>query len=342
MNDEIVRVPPVKHKPHLVIWLIVLTLFTLSSTGYTLFSFWKKQSEASLETARLSDRLHEVQQNQLNSDQQLQTTQTAQSDAITQMHSQLSALQIQVQSAIHPSTEVSNHWLLLKAQYAIELAQLNAYWSADRKTTIALLKQADGYLALHQEAQLFSTRQALARDISAQETTPVVDQAGLLSQLDALQQEITTQPFKQATSLLQSHHASALQKTPPTSWQGRVHATLGVLKQFFVVRYHPDPLQPLLTPAYKALQRETLRLNIQEAQWAILQHNDAIYQHALKQALHNMQRAFGKDNVNTQSIMNRLQQLKTITVQDKPIIPEESLITLNQVIHASQPEASQP
>ena len=314
------------------IWLGLLTLLTVSSLGYTLYANGQLRTETQHETHILTADLLELKQHQTATQDQLQTEQTALQSTETSLRTALDGLNTQLQSAISPSTEVSNHWLLLKARYAIELAQLNAYWSSDRTATMALLKQADNLIAQHQGPQLFTVRQALAHDIAAQETAPTLDQAGLLSQLDALQQQITTRPFKHAPPRAIEDRATSQTPNIPASWHERLHACVRLLQQLFVVRYHPDPLQPLLTPAYKALQRETIRLSLQEVQWAILQRNEAVYQLALKQALHNIQRAFGKNNASTQPILNQLERLASIAVQETKIIPEESLTTLNQVM----------
>ncbi len=314
------------------IGLGLLTLLTVSSLSYTLYTNWQLRIKTQHETHTLTADLLALKQRQAATQDQLQAEQTTLQTTETSLRATLDGLNTRLQSAITPSTEVSNHWLLLKARYAIELAQLNAYWSSDRTATIALLKQADNLIAQHQYPQLFTVRQALAREITAQETAPTLDQAGLLSQLDALQQQITTRPFKQAPPPAIENSITSQTPTLPASWQERLHACTRLLKQFFVVRYHPDPLQPLLTPAYKALQRETIRLSLQEAQWAILQRNEAVYQLALKQALRNIQRAFGKNNASTQPILKQLQRLASIAVQETKIIPEESLTTLNQVM----------
>jgi uroporphyrin-3 C-methyltransferase len=330
-NQQNTPKPSPRNKHGASIGLGLLTLLILGSLGYTLYTQQQLHVETQNKTHDLVTKLHALEQRQVELHNLLETEQTTHQIAEANVRATLDKLNNQFQSAITPSHDVSNHWLLLKAHYTLELAQLNAYWSTDRNTTITLLKQADSLLAQQQSPQLFPVRQALAREITEQETAPMLDQAGILSQLDAVQQQIVTRPFQQTSPLKQEITLTHTTKLPD-SWQGRIHACLGLLKQFFVVRYHPDPLQPLLTPAYKALQRETIRLNLQEAQWAILQRNEAVYQLVLKQTMFNVNRAFGKNNTSTQSLIQVLTDLKNIPIHETKIIPETSLAILNQIM----------
>ena len=329
---------PSSNKPntpmiHPAILIGLLATLTIGSFSYTFYTSWQLRKDIEQKNQQLITTLRTLEHSQIMAQAALQASQTNNQTTATTLHQALDELNNQLHTAINPSTDVSNHWLLLKAHYAIELAELNAYWSRDSYSTIALLKYADNLLAQHPSAQLFTVRQALAREITAQETAPTLDQAGVLSQLDALQQEITHCSFKQTPQPIVQNDKTSPTATASTSWHARMSACLHLLKQFFVVRYHPDPLQPLLTPAYKALQRETIRLNLQEAQWAVLQRNETVYQLSLKQAIRNIHRAFG-NNTSTQPLLNQLHALTSIVIQSTKIIPDESLTALNQVMDA--------
>ena len=49
-----------------------------------------------------------------------------------------------------------------------------------------------------------------------------------------------------------------------------------------------------MSPLYESILKESIRLNLQEAQWAILNNNPAVYQLALKQAITNLKRTFNE------------------------------------------------
>jgi len=313
--------------------MVILMIGVLSLTAYTHFS----TQQASKKWTAL---FNQLQQNQLKTSHLLQTEHINFEANQRHFQTDIKALEKQFRIAITPSTDVSNQWLLLKAQYAIQLAQLNAKWSWDEATTDALLKQADVFLSEHPNVNLISVRQALSRDMLARTTMPRVDFIGLLSQIDAIQQHLITCPDNPSNTKQNAITTDASPKSIQISWRTSLHNTLNTLKQFFIVQHHTDPMQPILTPAYRTLQKEIIRLNLQEAQWAILQHNTAIYQLTLKQACDNMRRTFGKNNTKAQQLIQQIEQLQNIEIQDVQFVPKESLVALEQIIEAQTTKKS--
>jgi uroporphyrin-3 C-methyltransferase len=86
--------------------------------------------------------------------------------------------------------------------------------------------------------------------------------------------------------------------------------------------------------------REGIRFNIQEAQWAVLQKNDKIYQWSLKQAIQNIQRVFANDHSELPTVIRSLQTLQNITLTQKKPILEQSLLLLNQQIESKDPKTN--
>lgn len=281
---------------------------------------------------QLTTELLKLKQDQLHTLQILQTTQTQVEANQAHLQTNIDALHNQLHAAITPSSDISNQWVLLKAQYALELAQFNAQWNEDKTTTIALLKQADDFLAKNNNPELLPVRQTLASEILAEESASTTDVTGLLSQLTAIQHYIRACPYGQSTPKQENTPTMSTPTAAAITWRARIQASLKTLKSFFIVHYHADPLQPILTPAYKKLQKEIIRLNVQEAEWAVLQRNNAVYQLALKQASDNIYHAFGKANLKAEYIIQQLEHLQTIQIQEMNIIPKEALTALLKII----------
>ncbi len=222
-------------------------------------------------------------------------------------------------------------WLLLKARYYLELAQINTHWSKDPETSIALLQQADTLLAAIADQQLFSVRQTIAKDIAQLQALPKIDIAGLLSQLDAIQTLIANLPLKLPFN---SPSINAEEKNTTSTWQERLKQNMHSLKKLVVIRRHEENFKPLLSPTYHALLCESIQLNLQQAQWAILQNNPAIYQLSLSQALKEIKQTFDENAQETQSLVKQIQVLQQV----KLVVPnpdiDESLLLLNQAIAA--------
>lgn len=225
----------------------------------------------------------------------------------------------------------NNDWILLKARYYLELAVINARWSDNSSTTLALLKQADALLANLHEPALLSIRQAIANNSAQINAAPIVDIAGLLAQLDAIQDVATTlepkNPFKRTAD-----KTSPITTNTSSTWRDRMQTTLDQLKKLVIIRHNDEALLPMLTPAYESLMRETIRLNLQEAQLAVLQHNQDVYQLTLKQAINNITRTFDVNAAGVKALIKQLGDLQQVTLDTPKILPDESLQRLNQFI----------
>ena len=105
------------------------------------------------------------------------------------------------------------------------------------------------------------------------------------------------------------------------------------LKSLVVIHYNPDTLEPKPTLAYEAMLRATVRLNIQEAQWAILEQNNTVYHLALNQAINHLEHTFSSDSTRTQALIQQLEQLKKTNFRAELVMPEEALNQLNSIIN---------
>ncbi|QBR85041.1 hypothetical protein E3983_12165 [Legionella israelensis] len=224
-------------------------------------------------------------------------------------------------------------WMLLKARYYIELAQINAHWSDNVSTTVALLKQADMILSHINTSEVFNIRQAIAREIAQLKSKPKIDVAGLLSQLDAAQQTVRKLPLALTEKKLTeaTNHQNASNETPRT-WRKRLQDSVSLLEKLVVIRRHDEDIKPLLSPLYVAVIKETIQLNLQEVQWAVLNNNHQVYQIALNQAIENIKRHFDTSATITSHLIQQLNQLKNINLNQKTININESLPLLNNFI----------
>lgn len=279
----------------------------------------------------LLDQINNLKQQQLNTDKQVATSLKLISDNQEKFHEEISTLDKYLQTALKQRLYQTKDWLLLKARYCIELAQINAHWSDNSETTIALLQQADTLLVDVHEQRAFPIRQAISKEITALQTMPKLDIAGLLSQLDAAQNVIATLELKPAISPEEKLSTNESNHTSST-WRKHLKNTVGLLEKLVVVRRHDEDILPLPSPAYESMLREGIRLNLQEAQWALLQNNESIYQFSLGQALKNIGRAFAPNIAGTDALIGKLKSLQQIhLIQQKPIL-ELSLPLLNQLI----------
>lgn len=319
---------------HLAKFSFALAAIALIIAFYVGFTNLTSQQKFSQQAALLTANIEQLKQ-QLATNTNDFTNSTKQANQLQiQLQSQLTALTENLQSTLHQQAYQKHDWLLLKARYYLELAQINAHWSQDTETTIALLQQADLILKAIPDQQLFSVRQAIAKDIAALNALPKIDRAGLLSQLDATKELISTLPLKLPFIAMGSSD-----KNTHGSWQAELKHNMNLLKNLIVIRRNDANSTTLLSPLSHRLLSESIQLNLQQAQEAILQNDAQIYQITIAQAIKSIEKAFDGNAQVTQSVIKQLKVLQEVKLESAKPIVDESLPLLNQIIAArvSQP-----
>lgn len=228
---------------------------------------------------------------------------------------------------------VSEDWRLQKARHLLELAQLNAHWSQDKASTIAMLTEADKTLAPLHNPALLDVRGALADDLHAQSSAPTTDVTALLAQLSTAQKSTWTLPINPSPE--------AQKVTLDDTTDSRQARAINFIKHLVVIRHTDEALLPQATLAYEATLRASIRLSLQEAGWAVLERNDKVYQMALERAKEALQQSFLSDATETKALMALLEQLKEATLHPEPLVPTGALTALNQVIQTTETSRAQ-
>ncbi|MBA2709922.1 MAG: uroporphyrinogen-III C-methyltransferase [Tatlockia sp.] len=309
---------------------VLAVLVALIALIIALYSIYINQ-----QTALANDNLH--QQQSADSDS-ISTLEDKFKQSNASLQKQFQELKTIIQATAQQNASHKEDWLLLKARYYLELAQINAYWSNDQQATIALLHQADSLLATNANQQIFPVRQAIAIEISELQALPKVDIPGLLSQLDAVQNALPK------LQLIQPIHEASTSETNPINndskpWDEQLKNSIGAIEKLVTIRHHDEDIKPLLSPLHQRLVRDSIQLNLQEAQWAILQNNPKVFQLALSQALEQIKRSFNVNTDSTKALITQLQGLQQTNLSTSKIKLEKSLTLLNQLVEQNN---SQP
>ncbi len=289
---------------------------------------------------------HQVNQLITNSDllKQQQNTATAKLDSMGEefnteqqaLKNKLLVLNNKLLSSEQERTYQNKDWLLLKARYYLELAEINAHWSHDLQTSLALLNQADKLLMTIHEPQLFDIRQAIAKEQTEIQAIQTVDITGLLAELDAATESIAHLTAKNPFTLSKKTPSKNNGHQQASTWREHLENSLNLLKKLVIIQHHNTAIEPLMTSEYLSLVHESLVLNFQEAQWAVIQQNEAVYQLCLKQAINTIKRIFDLNSANTLVLLEKLQKLQKITFNSSKPTPGQSLILLNQLIESKK------
>lgn len=338
VEDELVPthspVKPEKTCSFLNYFSVLLALLALIFAGYSWYCMQKTNRELKVSTQKLTTHIQGLkQQNQLFEEGVSDSFQKA-NKAIEE---KVNALSKQIQVIGAQKSNDNQEWLLLKIRYYLELAKINAHWSINSKdeSSKILLQKADTLLANINNPKLFKMRQIIAKEIQQLKSLETIDLPGLLSQLDALENQLSELTIQVPSLNTRSKEQSQSDKPNP-SWDQSLQSSFKVLKSLVVVRRNNEEIKPLLSPIYESVLKESVRLNLQEAQWALITHNTTAYQFALNQALVNIKRGFNNNQQKVASLINKITELQKVNLLEKKPTVGEALPLINQLIEENQ------
>ncbi|CAM2805663.1 uroporphyrinogen III methylase HemX [Legionella steigerwaltii] len=319
----------------------IVSLGALGVAAHTLSL--NKQLHAQLNQARdnFSTQLQQLEQKQEQTQEQISAKTNNAEEIQTQLQTKFDHLNKQLQNAMNQRFYQNQDWLLLKARYYLELAQINAHWSNGVDSTIALLEQTDQLLKQLNDPKILNIRQAIAKDIAQMQALPSVDIAGLLSQLDAAQNSVNDLSIPLPISGNTPATENVTTTPNNSSWRSRLQSSMNVLEKLVVIRRHDQEIKPLMSPLFEALLKEKLHLNLQEAQWAVLNNEPFVYQLVLKQAINNLKMNFNQNTPSTAALIKKLTELQQMNVTQKRPTLGSALPMLNELIDAKKTPVNQ-
>lgn len=325
-----------KHR-HTKIIAPLIAVLAIIMAAWSVYSINKLQKTLTDQQAELQTELEQIRQSRAESQTQVDTSIDQINQSNRGLQNKLDQLNKQLQIAMNQRLYQNQDWLLLKARYYLELAQINAHWSDNYTAAISLLEQADKLVQQLPSSKMYEVRQAIAKEIALLKATPRVDIAGVLSQLDAAQTSINDLTIQTTVEENKPESSSVVdQETPhtanPSAWQTRLQDSVNLLEKMVIIRRDDEPVKPLMSPLYESLLRESIRLNLQEAQWAILNNNPVVYQLALKQAIMNLKRTFNTPSQKTTALLKQLNELQQIKIVEEKPVMELALPLLNKLI----------
>jgi len=325
---------PKNHQTHANATSAIIVLIAMGAAIYAIYTTMQLRHGTKQEVQLLRSEISQLKQQQIETTTKIDTTVSTINESQDKLQSKLTSLDTHLQSALQQQMYQAKDWLLLKARYYLELAQINANWGNNLQATAALLQQADILLANFHDQQTLVIREAIAKEIADLNTIPKLDLAGLLIKLDRAQAEITDIPLKPIVTPIENKPSTTNSQPTTSDWRERLKDSVGLLEKVVVIRHHDEEILPLPSPAYESMLREGIRLNLQEAQWAALQNNEAIYQFSLAQALKNINRSFEAKADSTVDLVKQLQSLQKLPIMVRKPSLDTSLPLLNKLIES--------
>lgn len=181
------------------------------------------------------------------------------------------------------STTSREDWLLAEAEYLLKLANQRVLIEKNASSAIGLLEESDSILRDMQDPQLFTLRQAIARDLAALKLADKIDVEGIYLSISALSEEVENIPLYTSKENKPKNDYIG-DEAIETSTEKSFFSFLNTFKDYVRIVDHAEKPQVLLSPESTLYLRQNLRLILERAQLALLREQTLIYRESLEQA----------------------------------------------------------
>lgn len=195
-------------------------------------------------------------------------------------------------------------WRLAEAEHLLRLAMLRLSAMQDVNSAEMLLSEADLILRKQDDPGAYGTRQKLLEGLEALRSLPEVDRTGLFLQLGALRGQAN-----QLNGLAPEFKNGPSQSGDQS--QSRWQHWLNELTRYVRIDFNAGTdVKPLLAGQSLAQVRLALSLAIEQAQWAVLNSNQKVYEQSLQQASRLIADHFSEENGQSRGLRERIEQLQ--------------------------------
>jgi uncharacterized protein HemX len=167
---------------------------------------------------------------------------------------------------------------LVEAEHLLRLASLRLAAMQDAGSAIALIQGADQVLRDQNDPAAFAVRKELARSLEQLRSLDHPDRTGLFLQLAALREQLIALQGLSPSFVPAGEDSTAADVGHWQRWWNKVSSFVRIDLQA------DQDVRPLLSGQSLAQVRLAMSLAIEQAQWAVLNGEEAVYRQALAQA----------------------------------------------------------
>ncbi len=226
-------------------------------------------------------------------------------------------------------------WRLAEAEHLLRLASLRLSALQDINSATALVRTADEIVRDQDDPAAYAVREQLAKSLEALLTTPNPDRTGLFLQLGALRDQ--GMQLNALNPSFKGDGGALGQLAEENYGQGWWSGLLETAGQYVRLDFNADQnIRPLLAGQSLTQVRLALSLALEQAQWAALHGQTAVYKQALTQAVDVLDGNFNKDNPSSRALRARVAELIDQTIEVKAPDLTQSINAMQAYIEQKQ------
>ncbi|MEP1385812.1 MAG: uroporphyrinogen-III C-methyltransferase [Paraglaciecola sp.] len=282
-----------------LLWFVtlinLLILIAIIGAGYWAWLQWQTQSKQQNNALTAQQDLLTTQEQSVNQtlseNQKLKTELQQQNQglqaSVNSLVQQLQLTDSQTQSNQRQLTEISGRrpadWLLAEADYLVRMAGRKLWLEHDVKTAIMMLQSADSRIQDLDDPSLLPVREYLAADIQRLQQINQVSTSSIALALGAMLKQVDNLPLV----FFERPKEEAAEQAVTDSvddWRSNFMRNIKeVTKDFFSFKKVTTDIKPFMSEQQRWLLKEQLSFALMQAQIAVLQENQTLYQQALQQ-----------------------------------------------------------
>ena len=223
---------------------------------------------------------------------------------VTQLQGDQQRLSQRVETVLGASRK---DWRLAEAEHLLRLASLRLSALQDINSAAALVQGADEILREQDDPGAFAAREQLAKSLTALRSVDQPDRTGLFLQLAAVRDQVAQLNELAPEYTDKGDSLFGLSDGSDTSYWAKWWERIS---QFVRIDFHADKnIRPLLAGQSLTQVRLALSLAIEQAQWAALNGQAAVYEKAMAEARSVLDSNFNRDNPQSKALGQRLDEL---------------------------------
>jgi uroporphyrin-3 C-methyltransferase len=223
---------------------------------------------------------------------------------------------------------------VVDAQYWVQLAADYLLLTHDVPRALRLMAQAQEILSQMNDARAIPIQRALAQDLAMLKSLPWVNTAEVYLNLNAIQEQMKQLPLVVVPAQGYEQRPVTATDENLSTWGKAWHSFKQALRQMVVVYRLPSTqMPPFVTPDEQPYIYQNLFAILNEAQWAVLHRNNAVYQASLVKASQWTQQYAQQSAPLTQTVLSELSSLQKLTLQSTQDIALASPKAIQEYLH---------
>ncbi|MGF6328065.1 uroporphyrin-3 C-methyltransferase [Pseudomonas sp. BS3782 TE3695] len=248
----------------------------------------------------------------------------ARSRLVTQLQGDQQRLNQRLETVLGASRK---DWRLAEAEHLLRLASLRLSALQDISSAQALVQGADEILREQNDPGAFAAREQVAKTLVALRSTEQPDRTGLFLRLGALRDQVIN--LTELAPEYKDRGESLLGLTADGDGASRWAQWWDQISRYIRIDFNADKnVRPLLAGQSLSQVRLALSLALEQAQWAALNGQAAVYTQALAEARDVLKSNFNPDNLQSKVM---LEQVVELSKQPVTVVTPDLTGTLSTV-----------